>query len=628
MAQILDVQGLQHYANKMCNADNRKVGTKSLPTTLNDIDTAIDGFEKLFATEYGAPINMKITNNENLFPIGTGANIDKRNDIQNSFTNLTMNGNSLVNIVKAKNITLNAASDSTRTLDVIVSNIKPSTVYTFIVFVYSNTADTRLRMTTSSGFPFLGGVPIAELKKTGVFVTKMTSEPSFSVNKVSFNVTLGSGQVNFSCVLLEGDYTNKAIPNYFEDLKSIGEQNNEIHKIGITSKGKNLIDFSMENIENFHNSNFNFTQMSNNAIRVRSNYEKAYGFKKGFYVKKGEQYTITVTGMKENSNDYSAMYLGDTTLNYFQRTFILIPADTAGNIINTSNSFSTKSVTMTALRDGYINRWLIHSFDQGNYYQIKSIQIEKGNAATTFESCKSDEKEILLNEPLRGLPNGIKDSIEQVNGEWKIIRRCKQETLTGNSLTGFTLGAAGTSSSIGASVNRIDFILSNAKWQDNKNNTVLVCDKFAFLNFHASNNGSKERDSEAICFHSNNAKNINLHIWKTRMSAQTADAARSWLNSNPIKIIYELEKYVVEDIDPITLQCWKNGTITIDEAIPVETTHTVALNRSAQIQNNIENLTELKNRVKKLQEQYNKTALNQAYEVELLKLDMKLDNII
>ena len=46
MAQILDKQVLQHYANKMCNADNRKVGSKSLPTVLNDIDTAIEKWSR------------------------------------------------------------------------------------------------------------------------------------------------------------------------------------------------------------------------------------------------------------------------------------------------------------------------------------------------------------------------------------------------------------------------------------------------------------------------------------------------------------------------------------------------------------------------------------------------------
>ena len=98
MAQILDKQGLQHYANKMCNADNRKVGSKNLPTALNDIDTAIDGFKTLFESEYGSALDMKLENNENAFSVGTGTNIDKRSEVENSFTDVELSGNSLVNL--------------------------------------------------------------------------------------------------------------------------------------------------------------------------------------------------------------------------------------------------------------------------------------------------------------------------------------------------------------------------------------------------------------------------------------------------------------------------------------------------------------------------------------------------
>ena len=103
---------------------------------------------------------------------------------------------------------------------------------------------------------------------------------------------------------------------------------------------------------------------------------------------------------------------------------------------------------------------------------------------------------------------------------------------------------------------------------------------------------------------------------------------RLWLQQNSPTIIYELETPIIEDIEPMTLQCWKNGTISIDEVLPVKSTHTVALNKSAQIQKNIEELSILRNRIEALEKQYNNSTLNQAYELELLRLDMQLDNII
>lgn len=243
------------------------------------------------------------------------------------------------------------------------------------------------------------------------------------------------------------------------------------------------------------------------------------------------------------------------------------------------------------------------------------------NIGNQTEKIDLDKKEILLNEPLRGLPNGVKDTIEKINGEWKIIRRCKQTTLTGDNLTRFEVGAESTS--IGQDVNRLNFILNDVKYKINS--TPFICDKFSYVNFHATPNDSTERNIEAISFHSKNSKELNVHLLKTKLSEQTSESAKSWLNANPVTVVYELENYIIEDISPITLQCWKNGTISIDEVLPVETTHTVALNKPAQIKRNIEELTALRKRVKTLEEQYDQIALEQVHQLNLINHSIELD---
>ena len=59
------------------------------------------------------------------------------------------------------------------------------------------------------------------------------------------------------------------------------------------------------------------------------------------------------------------------------------------------------------------------------------IQLEKGNIRTSYVPYSINKKEISLNEPLRGLPNGIRDTIEKINGEWKIVRRCGEIIFNG-----------------------------------------------------------------------------------------------------------------------------------------------------------------------------------------------------
>ena len=201
MAQILDKQGLQHYANKMCNADNRKVGSKNLPTALNEIDIAIDGFKTFFETEYGTPVNMELENNENVFSIGTGTDIDKKDDVENSFTDVELSGNSLVNclitdkLYKDSNylefenspvITKDSITLKSKKLNHVrfcpkieCGVIKPNTKYTLIFNVTSNNLTGRTNLTHTntdtliSAFPFTNTI---QPKQTGIFKYVLTSK--------------------------------------------------------------------------------------------------------------------------------------------------------------------------------------------------------------------------------------------------------------------------------------------------------------------------------------------------------------------------------------------------------------------------------------------------------------------
>ena len=290
----------------------------------------------------------------------------------------------------------------------------------------------------------------------------------------------------------------------------------------------------------------------------------------------------------------------------------------------------------------YSNRYADENVAQYDIVEFSEIQLEESTTSSEFESYKSDKKEISLNEPLRGLPNGVKDTIEKINGEWKIVRRCGESILNGSedwslwSCYGSEIRDDRDVSGFGV---KLPLAVSTAS-------TKVICDNFATGGtVYNPNDDSKTnhtyytKSRELIyCYYANavttqmlgiSIKNSKLKLDSSNWNTTIALANfKNWLSQNPTKVIYQLDTPIIEDISPVTLQCWKNGTISIDEVLPVETTHTVALNKSAQIQKNIEELTVLRNRVKALEEQYDKTALNQAYEVELLRLDMQLDNII
>lgn len=65
MAKLIDNNGVQHYATQMLKAENRKVGNKSLPQALVDIDNKLDEMQELFEQEYGSENSDRVTQIKN-----------------------------------------------------------------------------------------------------------------------------------------------------------------------------------------------------------------------------------------------------------------------------------------------------------------------------------------------------------------------------------------------------------------------------------------------------------------------------------------------------------------------------------------------------------------------------------
>ena len=479
MAQILDKQGLQHYANKMCNADNRKVGSKNLPTALNEIDIAIDGFKTLFETEYGTPVNMELENNENVFSIGTGINIDKKDDVENSFTDVELSGSSLVNLADewkdVTNETISFYYGADRCICK-TSKLKNNTYYTLIANYKINLNNTTAYDTMELGLsnskdsvlshPSKGETNYAFNVKDGLNVIKFHLSDYKHDEYAYFNIRpirrgtepVEGESVTFSCsdlILLEGDWTNKPIPQYFEGLKSVGEKEDGNHKISISSVGKNLFNIN-ENPSKEINSNHNIKINDFNGYDIIAKNDNSgwiYStFKHKIILKPNKDYRISCDIYKSNQNSKACIRLYSSSLLMSLGTLY-----SSGYV-----TFRTPSV----VDDFYL--LLYSSIDDipcksGDVFSYRNIQIEVvSDSNNDYSPFRIDKKEISLNEPLRGLPNGVKDTIEKINGEWKIVRRCGQDTLNGNSLTSFSVGSA-SNSSTGEKVGRMNFLLNEAK---------------------------------------------------------------------------------------------------------------------------------------------------------------------
>lgn len=637
MSRLINNENLQHYTNKMCNADNRKVGSKSLPTALNDIDSLIDEMKTNFDAEYGTPLCMKLENIENVFSVGTGTNIDKRSEVENSFTDVELSGNSLVNLWVKRNGSANlndvvnntnneyagvikAGSDCGFTSH--ISNIKSDT-YTVI---FDLKTDSTLAKPKIMFFDYGG---LANPQNT----TLSTAIPNTGWNTymLTKNVTKTNGAtllVGVNCpsseiglqllvrniIVLEGDWTNKPIPQYFEGMKSVGQDDVNGHKIEILSQTLNLVDDFSKYVKGSNQTTF--TKINNHSFSVEGNGSQLW-----------QQVNFNIPFIQNAK-------AGDT-FTLFAEEITLLNQDISGDIgiqmrnstLNMSISNSWQFNANKPIRNGLIKFTIPndyngtdildlrvhinHSVALANKVTIKNLMIAKGHVdISSFKPYELNKKEILLNEPLRGLPNGVKDTIEKVNGEWKIVRKVGSIILN---------GSEPWKEQVDGSTEEFLDIRCGYPTLLNRNRQNGLCDKFNYIT-----KGSPIGEQEGIQLYTHATQSQFIaSMSKSRFS--TVDSFKEYLAQNHTTVLYELVTPIIEDISPITLQCWKNGTISIDEVLPVESTHTVALNKPAQIKRNIEELTELRNRVKKLEETLDCMSLDQALQFQLLNHSINLD---
>ena len=179
---------------------------------------------------------------------------------------------------------------------------------------------------------------------------------------------------------------------YFKGMKSVGEC--EGNKIEILSQNKNLFDGEFELgkgliLETGYIGSNSKRFVTKNFIRVEEN----------------STYRLSI-------NDI--IYKPITTFFY----------DKDKKIINYK---STSYITQIPNGVYYILMDFVR-VDQSditiNNINNVNLQLEKNNKATSYTKGLSNKKEILLNEPLRGLPNGVKDKYVIIDGKWYIERNC------------------------------------------------------------------------------------------------------------------------------------------------------------------------------------------------------------
>ena len=148
------------------------------------------------------------------------------------------------------------------------------------------------------------------------------------------------------------------------------------------------------------------------------------------------------------------------------------------------------------------------------------------------------------------------------NGKLMVERNCGETILNGSeNWNGFVTPSDGT-------VSYSSLRITNLKV--NNGIDYLVCDKFPTVIGNQYN-----YNREMIYTWSNGA--IYIHITTSKVSSQNVQGFKTWLQNNPVKLVYQLENPTYEEVlneygEPILLEGYENGTIYIDSTIVPTTT--------------------------------------------------------
>lgn len=167
-------------------------------------------------------------------------------------------------------------------------------------------------------------------------------------------------------------------------------------------------------------------------------------------------------------------------------------------------------------------------------------QLEIGTTATDYQPYQGFETTTLqLNQPLRALPNGVKDTIE--NGV--VTRRVGEITFDGSE--------AWTKNSSSDSSNWMYYIpISKTRGKG-------LCNSLAYKTIDVINQGAKLNNVGFNLDHNANVMYVNVGYYMEQAGlTNTVENLKTWLQSNPITVWYQLATPITEQITLPTLPSW------------------------------------------------------------------------
>ena len=405
-------------------------------------------------------------------------------------------------------------------------------------------------------------------------------------------------------VLVEGDWSDKEIPDYFEGLKSVGELTE--NSVTIKCKNKNILP------SNFINKSW--VEPYRAKARISSEF---------ILYKKNTLYTVY--GLDES-------VYKDVFVEYSNERHELGTTDNINIIREHIVKYSkAKQITFTPNPNYKYMAIYTYSLDYpDNYVDIAEISVCEGDTPP-LEYIKSESKDfnIDLKEPLRSTPNGVKDKLVKINGQWFVERNCGETILNGDeNWSPLNLDYYDNKNIVYAHINKPNVSINK------RDEITIISDKFQGLTYN-STYASKSNGIEGIS--SGNDYKLYLFIDKSKLLTEDVNGLKEWLRDNNIKVVYELENPIYEPIkSELSVNLFEGTThISNNSNIPTNMEITIdrTLNRAieaiklAKINPTIENLSKARMWTNLLDDSIKKDELqseiNDIVDIEDLQLERK-----